>query len=79
LTFGELSLQLRLPRWLNGKESACQGRKHSRCRFSPWVRNIPWRRKWHPTAVFLPGEFLGQRSLVGYSPWGHKVLDMTQT
>ena len=32
-----------------------------------------WRRKWQPTPVFLPGESLGQRSLVGYSPWGHKI------
>ena len=33
---------------------------------------IPWRRKWQPTPIFLPGEFYGHRSLVGYSPWGHK-------
>ena len=33
---------------------------------------MPWRRAWQPTAVFLPGESHGQRSLVGYSPWGHK-------
>jgi len=33
----------------------------------------PWRRKQQPTPVFLPGEFHGQRSLVGYSPWGHRV------
>ena len=38
---------------------------------------IPWNRKWHPTPVFLPGKFHGQRSLMGYSPWGHKQLDMT--
>ena len=37
-----------------------------------WVGKIPWRRKWYPTPVFLPGEFHGQRSLVGYSPWGHE-------
>ena len=37
----------------------------------PWVRKIPWRRKWQPTPVFLPGECHGQRSLVDYSPWGH--------
>ena len=37
-----------------------------------------WRREWQPTPVFLPGEFHGQRSLVGYSPWGHKELDMTE-
>ena len=35
-----------------------------RPRFNPWVRKIPWRRKWHPTPVFLPGELHGQRSLV---------------
>ena len=38
----------------------------------------PWRRKWQPTPVFLPGKFHGQRSLVGYSPWGHKELDTTE-
>ena len=38
-------------------------------RFSPWVGKIPWRRKWLPAPVFLPGEFHGQRSLVGYSSW----------
>ena len=40
--------------------------------FDPWVRKIPWRRKWQPTPVFLPGESHGQRSLEGYSPWGRK-------
>ena len=39
-----------------------------RHRFDPWVGKIPWRRNWQPTPVFLPGEFLGQRNLVGYSP-----------
>ena len=39
--------------------------------------NISWRRKWQPTPVFLPGKSHGQRSLVGYSSWGHKELDMT--
>ena len=47
-------------------------------RFNPRVGKIPWRRTWHPTPVFLPGESHGQRSLVGYSPWGHKELDMTE-
>ena len=41
--------------------------------FVSWVRKIPWRRKWQPTPVFLPGKSQGQRSLVGYSPWGHRV------
>ena len=45
--------------------------------FSSWVRKIPWRREWQPTPVFLPGKSHGQRSLMGYSPWGHKELDMT--
>ena len=39
---------------------------------------ISWRRKWQPTPVFLPGKFCGWRSLLGYSPWGHKELDMTE-
>ena len=37
-----------------------------------------WSRKWQPTLVFLPGEFHGQRSLAGYSPWGCKESDMTK-
>ena len=44
----------------------------------PWVGKVSWRREWQPTPVFLPGEFHGQRSLVGYSPWGHTELDMTE-
>ena len=58
-----------LPRWRSGKESASYCR---RCRFSSWIGKTPWRRKWHPTPVFLPGKFHGQRSLAGYSPWGCK-------
>ena len=46
--------------------------------FDPWVEKIPWRGKWQPTPVFLPGESHGRRSLVGYSPWGRKELDMTE-
>ena len=38
----------------------------------------PWRRKWQPTPVFLPGESHGWRSLVGYSPQGRKESDMTE-
>ena len=41
----------------------------------PWVRKIPWKRKWQPTPVFLHGEYHGQKSLVGYSSWGCKELD----
>jgi len=43
-----------------------------------WVGKIPWRNKWQPTPVFLPGKSCGQRSLVGYSPRGHKELDTTE-
>ena len=42
------------------------------------VGKIPWRRERLPTPVFLPGEFHGQRSLAGYSPWGHKESDTTE-
>ena len=44
----------------------------------PWVGKIPWRRRWQPTPVFLPRESHGQRSLVGYSPWGGKELDASE-
>ena len=47
-----------------------------------WVqsgsRKIPWKKKWQPTSVFLPGEFHRQKSLVGYSPRDRKELDMTE-
>ena len=46
--------------------------------FNPWVGKIPWRKEWQPTPVSLPGESHEQRSLMGYSPWGHKESDMTQ-
>ena len=46
--------------------------------FDPWVGKIPCRREWLLTPVFLPGKFYGQRSLVGYSPWGFEELDRTE-
>ena len=49
-----------------------------RLRFNPWVGKIPRRRKWQPTPVFLPGKSQGQRSLAGYSQWGHKESDTTE-
>ena len=64
-----------LPWWFSGKESVCQYR---RCGSDPWVRKIPWRRKWQLTLLFLPGKSHGEKSLVGYSPWGHKGLDTTE-
>ena len=51
-----------------GKEPACQCRRCKRRGFDPWVGKIPWRRRWQPTPVFLPGEYHGQKHLVGYSP-----------
>ena len=55
----------------------CQCRRH---RSDPWVGvgKIPWRRKWQPTPVLLPGKFHELRTLVGYSPWGRKESDMTE-
>ena len=67
-------INLELPWWPNGKEPACQYRKHE---FHPWVRKIRWRRKWQPTPVSLPGKSAGQGSLAGSSPWGHKESEMT--
>ena len=51
----------------SGKEPACQCRRQKRCWFNPLVEKIPWRRKWQPTPVFLPGKSHRQRSLAGYS------------
>ena len=50
------------PGGARGKEPACQSRRHKFPGFSPWVEKIPWRRKWQPTPVCLPGESHGQRS-----------------
>ena len=46
--------------------------------FRPWVGKITWRRKWQTTPELLPGKSHGQRSLVGYSPWGRKESDTTE-
>ena len=59
----------------DGKESACSvGDLGS----ISGLGGVPWRREWQPTPVFLPGECHGQRSLAGYSPWGHKESDLTE-
>ena len=73
--YNQLILVIGIPWWLSGKESACQYR---RCGFNPWVRKIPWRKKWKPTPLFLPGKSHGQMSLVGYSPCGHRQLNTTE-
>ena len=53
-------------------------RRLRRCRFDSWVRKMLWRRKWQATSVFLARKSDGQRSLMDYSPWGHKESDMTE-
>ena len=68
-----------VPGGSSGKETVCQCRRHRRYRwlgFDPWVEKTPWRRAWQPTPVSMPGESHGQRSLVGYSPWGLKESEM---
>ena len=65
----------RLPKWLSGKESTYQYRRH---RFNSWVRKIHWRRKWQPTPVLLPEKSHGQRSMAGYCPWGCKESNVTE-
>ena len=57
------------------KEPTCQRRRYRRSKFNPWVGKIPWRMKWKPTPVFLPGESKGQRSL---AHWGRKELDINE-
>ena len=69
------TLTFNFPGGSDGKVSCLQC---GRPGFDPWVRKILWRRKWQPTPVLLPGKSHGQRSIVGYSPWGHKELDMTE-
>ena len=69
-----------LSRWLSGKESASQYKRRG---FKPWVGKIPWRRKWQPPPVILPGESHGQRSLAVYSLWdlqrvGHDLATKQQ-
>ena len=67
----KLTVEYGLPRWHNGKESACQCdcRRPRRHGFYLWVKKITWRRKWQPIPVFLPKKSHGQRSLAGCSPW----------
>ena len=60
-----ISIFLRLPWWLRYLRNCLHCARH--CGFNPWVGKIPWRRERQPTLVLLPGEFHGQRRLVGYS------------
>ena len=63
------------PVWSAGEESTFNAGDASSIH---WVGKIPWRRKWQPTPVCLPEKSCGQRSLVGYSPWGCKESDVTE-
>ena len=62
-----LMCKLGLPNWLSGKESTY-----------PWAGKKPWRKKWQPTPIYLPGKFQGQRNLTGCSPWGRKQSKVTE-
>ena len=66
--------------WHSDKESACQFRRLKIHAFNLWVRKILCSKKNGNLLYysFLPGEFHGPRSLVGYSPWGHRELDITE-
>ena len=66
-----------LPRWLKWWRICLPMQEMKETRVQSLGREDPWKRKWLPTPVPLPGESHGQRSLVGCSPWGHKVLNMT--
>ena len=70
--------ELGFPGSARGKEPASQCRWHKRGGFDPWVGKIPWKKAWQPTPVFLPGEFHGQGSLVGYSSQGRKKSNIAE-
>ena len=73
--FASLFICLGFPGGSDRKESACSMEDQGSI---PGFRKIPWRRKWQPRPVFLPGKSHGWRSLAGYSPWGRKESDMTE-
>ena len=71
--------KINVSRWFSGKESSCQCRRLRRCGFNPWVRKIPWRKKWQPTPVLLPGKSMNRGAKQAtYSPWGCGESDMTE-
>ena len=75
LSKANIYLRCPIPWWLRWWRNCLQCRRPG---FDPWVGKIPCRREWQPTPVFLPGEYHGQRSLVGYSPRGYKESDKTE-
>ena len=74
--FGTLALKEGLPRWLSGQKKNLLANARDASSI-PGLGRFPWRREWQPTAVFLPGESHGQRSLLGYSPWRLTESDTT--
>ena len=70
-----LRILTEIPGGSDGKASACNAEDPGSI---PGSGRSPWRRKWQPTPVLLPGKFHGRRSLVGYNPWGRKESDMTE-
>ena len=75
LLYGNVIPLWGLSHWLSGKASTCRCRRH---RFDPWIRKVPWRRKWKPTPVFLPGKSHAERSLVGYKRVRHTFATKQQ-
>ena len=73
LIFFDTESYLGFPGGTSGKDSACQCRRCKRRRFCPWVRKVPWSRKWQPALVSLPGKSQRQSSLVVYSPWENNL------
>ena len=69
---------LGFPCWLRGREPTYKTGDTGDVGSIPGSGRSPWRRKWQPTPAFSPGESHGQRSLAGYSPWGHKESDTTE-
>ena len=65
--------------FLGGSDSKCICLQCRRPEFDPWVRKIPWRRKWKPTPVLLLQKSQGWRNPVGYTQWGHKESDTTES
>ena len=63
------------PRGSDGKKSAYNAGSLGSI---PGSGRFPWRRKWQPTLILLPGESHGWRNLVGYSPWGRGATDTTE-
>ena len=65
-----------------GTSLVAQTVKHLPAMQETWVQSLdqedPWRRKWQPSPVLMPGKSHGWRSLVGYSPWGRKGLDTSK-